>query len=258
MLPIYTRDSQGRLSLKPIIQLIFEQVYEFGVRDFCFIVGRGKRAIEDHFTPDYYYQSLLRDKNHHILDLENFYKKLKKSTIFWVNQSPNMGFGHAVLQAESYITDDEFFVFAGDTLIVSRESQHLRRLVNCYKNEVADAAFLTQKVSDPENYGIVYGVESQQKVHVSHVVEKPLRPNSNLAIMPVYIFKKQIFKDLRNVRPDHRNEIQLTDAIQSTITKGKVIATEIMEDELRLDIGSPETYFKAQVDSFKYSGKTPV
>jgi UTP--glucose-1-phosphate uridylyltransferase len=258
MLPIYTSDSQGRLSLKPIIQLIFEQVYDFGIRDFCFVVGRGKRAIEDHFTPDYHYQHLLGDKNGHILDLENFYKKLKKSTIFWVNQSPNIGFGHAVLQAEPYITDDEFFVFAGDTLIVSRGSQHLRRLVSCYENEVADAAFLTQRVSDPENYGIVFGVESQQKVHVNRVVEKPLRPESNLAIMPIYIFKKQIFKFLRNVRPDHRNEIQLTDAIQSTVTKGKVIATRIMEDELRLEIGSPETYFNAQVDSFKYSVKTPI
>ena len=85
MLPIYTRDSQGRLSLKPIIQLIFEQVYEFGIRDFCFIVGRGKRAIEDHFTPNYYYQDLLRDKNYfhydqYILDLENFYKNSNEAS----------------------------------------------------------------------------------------------------------------------------------------------------------------------------------
>jgi len=46
--------------LKPVLQLIFEQLYEVGFREFCFIVGRGKRSIEDHFTPDYSYVELLR------------------------------------------------------------------------------------------------------------------------------------------------------------------------------------------------------
>src|SRR3954451_22680982 len=55
MLPLYTVDGEAFLGLKPVLQLIFEQLYDFGIRDFCFIVGRGKRAIEDHFTPDYSY-----------------------------------------------------------------------------------------------------------------------------------------------------------------------------------------------------------
>ncbi len=51
--------------LKPIVQLVFEQLYQGSFREFCFIVGRGKRAIEDHFTPDFPYVSMLdsRGKN---------------------------------------------------------------------------------------------------------------------------------------------------------------------------------------------------
>ena len=112
MLPLYALEGQGFISLKPVLQLIFEQAYDFGIRDFCFIVGRGKRAIEDHFTPDYSYNETLRKKNNilynkYVLGLDHFYEKLRNCAIVWVNQSPPLGFGHAVLQTSSYIGDDE-------------------------------------------------------------------------------------------------------------------------------------------------------
>ena len=52
MLPIFQR-IDGELVLKPLLQVIFEQLYDVGIRDFCFVIGRGKRSIEDHFTPDW-------------------------------------------------------------------------------------------------------------------------------------------------------------------------------------------------------------
>ena len=51
MLPIFSKNGD-EISIKPILQIIFEQLDDLGVNEFCFIVGRGKRAIEDHFTPD--------------------------------------------------------------------------------------------------------------------------------------------------------------------------------------------------------------
>jgi UTP--glucose-1-phosphate uridylyltransferase len=50
------------LCLKPIVQLVFEQLYQVGFREFCFIVGRGKRAIEDHFKPDLNRSTMLDSK----------------------------------------------------------------------------------------------------------------------------------------------------------------------------------------------------
>jgi UTP--glucose-1-phosphate uridylyltransferase len=260
MLPLYALEGEGFLSLKPALQLIFEQAYDFGIRDFCFIVGRGKRAIEDHFTPDYSYNGILKNKNNiaydkYALGLERFYDKLKDCAIFWVNQSPPLGFGHAVLQTSSYIGDDEdFFLFAGDTFVMSERNQYIGRIVNSYKKENADIAFVIQNVEDPQNYGVVYAVESSEDVYyVNRVVEKPAVPESNLVIVPIYIFKNDIFNHLRHVSPDSNNEIQVTDAIQSCLSiKGKVIGTKLKQDELRLDVGTPETYFKAQLDSFRF------
>jgi UTP--glucose-1-phosphate uridylyltransferase len=52
MLPFFATSEFNTLCLKPTVQLIFEQLFDFGMRDFHFIVGRGKRALEDHFTID--------------------------------------------------------------------------------------------------------------------------------------------------------------------------------------------------------------
>lgn len=43
MLSIFSANSYGELCLKPLLQLLFEQLYSLGFREFCFIVGRRKR-----------------------------------------------------------------------------------------------------------------------------------------------------------------------------------------------------------------------
>ena len=80
MLPIYTKSKDGSLTIKPLLQTIFEILYDTGLREFCFIIGRGKRAIEDHFTPDFSYLSLLeeRGKNKKAEELRSFYEKIQK------------------------------------------------------------------------------------------------------------------------------------------------------------------------------------
>lgn len=258
MLPVFSMNNHASLLLKPMLQLIFEQMYDFGMREFCFVVGRGKRAIEDHFTPDYEFAELLKKKDKDIyekygFDLDEFYTKLRHSSIFWVNQSPPLGFGHAVLQAESYVGGEDFFVVAGDTIIISDENQHLKRLTSCSHHTKAEAAFLLMQVDHPENYGVAQVTESSEFLRINRVTEKPPAPDSDLALMPVYIFKNSIFEHLRAVLPGKGSEIQLTDAIQSIIASGKVVAgTRVRKDELMLDIGSPHTYFKAQTDSYNY------
>ena len=88
MLPIFARGTKGDLCLKPIVQLIFEQLYTVGFREFCFIVGRGKRAIEDHFTPDSSFVSKLdsRGLDSATEDLQAFYRMVDDSTLVWINQ----------------------------------------------------------------------------------------------------------------------------------------------------------------------------
>ncbi|MHA1334065.1 MAG: UTP--glucose-1-phosphate uridylyltransferase [Candidatus Odinarchaeia archaeon] len=257
MLPIFAKNSTNNICVKPLVQMIFEQLYTTGFREFCFIVGRGKRAIEDHFTPDTYYISSLnsRGKNNYAYDLKNFYAKINSSSIIWVNQPEPKGFGDAVLKAETFVSGEPFLTHAGDTLIVSKNNDHIQRLIEMHEKVNADVSFIIQPVEDPRQYGVVEVEEKGEFYKVVDAVEKPAEPITNLAIMPVYIFTSKIFDILHKTKPGVGGELQLTDAIREVIlSNGKVYAIKLRKDELRLDVGTPTTYWEALKLSYSIGG----
>jgi UTP--glucose-1-phosphate uridylyltransferase len=255
MLPLYSKNANGELCLKPVLQLIFEQLFNNGFREFCFVVGRGKRSIEDHFTPDYNFVDLLkkRGKDFYAQDLKNFYDKIEKSTIFWVNQYEPKGFGHAVLSTKSFVDNEMFLVHAGDTLILYRNHSFLKRLISNHLSSESAATLLLKEVYDPKRlYGVAEVEGDETRIKVKRVIEKPEKPPTNLALMPIYVFDPVIFRALEITPIGIGGEIQLTDGIQKLIDWGlKVEAVKLKEDELRLDVGSPETYMEAIDISFK-------
>ena len=86
------------------------------------------------------------------------------------------------------------------------------------------------------------------------MIEKPSRPESNLAVMPVYVFDQPIFDALENTTPGKNNEIQLTDGISKLLAtnKNKVIAIiKMNNDDLFIDVGNPETYWHSLKISYE-------
>ena len=248
MLPIFAKTDSGCLLVKPILQVIFEQLFDFGLREYFFIVGRTKRAIEDHFTPDHEYLDKLKNegKSEQVKGLKEFYLKLDKSNLVWINQPAPRGFGHSVLLSKNLIGDNPFLVHAGDTVIISKKNQHLSSLLkNSSKNE--GCRLLSKKVKDPRQFGVIQGIPTKNReMRVTKLEEKPLKPKTNLAIMPLYRFEPVIFPALEKTKPDKRNEIQLTDAIKK-IAKSSlhVNSLELNDSDIWVDVGSPETYWNA-------------
>ena len=249
MLPLFVKNHDGETRLKPLLQLVFESLYDAGVREFCFVVGRGKRVVEDFFTPDDSFVKQLRSKNRSTLahELSCFYEKLRNSVVMFVNQPEPRGFGDAVHRVRTFTNGECFLVHAGDDLIVSKRRNHLARLLNIFKIYDADVAFFVEKVKDPSQYGVIKGTEVDSKIYkVDDIVEKPAIPPSNMAIVGIYIFTDKIFGAIEQIKPDENGEIQLTNAIQKLVDeKRKVYSLELMRDERRVDIGTPESYWKA-------------
>lgn len=255
MLPIFSKTSHGELMVKPVVQLVFEQLHDAGLREFCYVVGRGKRGIEDHFTPDAECIQMLEDmgKNGQASDLDSFYHKLDTSTILWVNQPEPKGFGNAVLMAQPFVQNESCLVHAGDSCIISKHMDYAKRLLDGFERFNADAAFLVLEIENPKQYGIVEGEEvTPGIIRVKSVVEKPEQPKTNLAIMAMYVFHPIIFKALEATKPGRNGEIQLTDAIQKLVEWGlKVYAVKLDSSYQHLDIGSPERYWQALELSYK-------
>jgi len=256
MLPIFSKTINGNVAVKPLLQMVFEQLHDAGFREFCFVVGRGKRSIEDHFTPDHNSISMLQDmgKSGPATDLDGFYGKLKTSTILWVNQPEPKGFGNAVLMAQPFVQSELCLVHAGDTYIISQDAEHIKLLIKTYERLNADAAFIVQEIENPKQFGIIEAEEIENRIYrVRAAVEKPLKPPTNLAIMPMYVFHSVIFKALEKTQPGKGGEVQLTDAIQKLIDWGlNVYAVKLNQDQVRLDIGTPETYWEALSLSYQH------
>lgn len=254
MLPLFADSHDGKPCLKPLLQLVFEQLYSVGFREFYFIIGREKRAIEDHFTPEFDYVEMLRRmrKNELAHELKNFYKKIENSTIVWVNQPGPRGFGDAVLRVAPFVGDEPVFVHAGDTYVISDRNRHLRELIKTHKKLGADMTCLLREVKDPRRFGVAEVERFRGNVfRLKKVVEKPEKPRTNLAIMPIYIFRPVIFEALKEVPPGKGNEIQLTDGIQRLIDMGLgSYALKMSPRDIWLDIGTIETYWNALETSF--------
>jgi UTP--glucose-1-phosphate uridylyltransferase len=249
MLPIYVLGCNGVPVLKPLLQALFEQLYRFGLREYCLVVGRGKRAIEDHFTPDWDFVEKLdrMGKASIVAELTGFYRMLEDSLLVWVSQPTPRGFGDAVLTARSFVGDEDFLLAAGDTYIISEKDSFLARLLSIRPGDRPGASLLAKHVEDPRQYGVVLGEPiSNEVIRVSRVVEKPTVPLSNLAIMPFYVFTPEIMKALNTITPGVGGELQLTDAIQRLIEEKADVKAAILGDkELWLDMGTHETYFNA-------------
>jgi len=248
MLPLFFKGKGGKVYLKPMLQAIFEQLYDEGFREFGFIVGRGKRAIEDHFTPDYSFVDYLKNKNKPELarEMQEYYNKISDSTIVFINQPKPRGFADAVYQAKVFTQNEPFLMHAGDDLVFSQNNSHLKRLMKMFEQCDADVAFLVEEVEEPQKYGVVIGKEVKPYLfEVENVIEKPKKPISNLAVIALYIFKPIIYEGIEKAKPDERGEMQIADAVQVLLKRQcKVYALKLRPGERRIDIGTPETYLE--------------
>jgi len=252
MMPIFSKIHGNQRVVIPLLQYIFEQFHSAKIRDYCFVVGRDKRSIEDHFTPHQSYLNELSGNNKKMMS--NFYKKLERCHLTWINQNKPLGFGDAVKRAEKFVGNENFILHAGDVSIVSRSKHPILRLIDtAKKNPDASAILVCKKIRDAKRYGILQIKKNLPSVYlVEGVEEKPIRPKSNLGILALYYFKPEIFNSLKKTKLGKNNELQLTDGIQQMINDGKkVLAIPLTKDDVEIDVGTIETYRNAQMSSYK-------
>jgi len=252
MMPIFSQNFTKNRVVLPLLQYIYEQLYSMDFRDYCFVVGREKRSIEDHFTPhETYLKELTGDYKKFIT---KFYQKLENSHLIWINQNKPLGFGDAVKRAERYVGKEDFIVHAGDVAILSNRKHPILRLIEtAKKNPDAKAILLCKKIKDSKKYGVpTIEKTSDNLFRVKEVIEKPEKPKSNFGILPLYYFKYEIFSSLKKIKKGKGKEFQLTDAIQNLIKeKQKVLAITLNKNEDEIDVGTVESYKNSQEITFR-------
>ena len=256
MLPVYTDSNYDNdLVLKPIIELIFDGLFDKGFRRFCIIVSSNhKNIIKNHLTPDATFLKLLSKRNAYhdkrfAKILSKLYKKIDKSEIAWVSQKTPMGFGHALLSARKFVGDNNFLLHAGDTYFPNYE--FIPEFIKSFKRDrQISCNLLLESKKLLDGYGIAQIKKRNGQNVVFDVEEKPKKPKSNFAILPVYAFKPIIFDALKKTNHGYNSELQVTDAIKTMIDcNEKIVAMRIKQKWF--DIGTPQRYLDALNYSFK-------
>ena len=235
----------------PTIELILREALESGITEFLIIVSSSKNSIVDYFDRNIELERVLKEKGR-MDDYKLITELPNKINIHFVRQKEQLGLGHAILQARSFIADEPFAVLLGDDLYVGENNYPvLKQLMDVYEevnNTVIGTIHIDKK--DVVKFGICeYEDSTIGKVHkLKSVTEKPSveEAKSQNAIGGRYILSSKIFKYLESQPRSERGEIELTGAILRMMSEEDVYACEIAGS--RYDIGSRIGYIEAIID----------
>src|SRR5579872_963740 len=111
----------------------------------------------------------------------------------YILQDEPLGLAHAVLTAEPYLGESPFVMYLGDNLLQGG----IEDLVAAFRQHEPDALILLTPVPDPEQYGVAELSDGK----VVRLVEKPPEPQTDLALVGVYMFTPLIHEAARAIQP---------------------------------------------------------
>src|SRR5690606_30218515 len=144
-----------------------------GIEEILIIISTNKGAISSYFEKNADLEKFLIEKNI-MSDLNLFKTTSMGAKIFYTILEEQLGLGHAVLQAESFVGHEPFAVLLGDDVYVSKKEPALKQLINAF-NEKKSTILGTLEVpdSDTKLYGICIPSDNASKpiVELKGVVE---------------------------------------------------------------------------------------
>ncbi|WP_067499178.1 glucose-1-phosphate thymidylyltransferase [Actinoplanes sp. TFC3] len=134
----------------------------------------------------------------------------------YLQQDRPRGLAHCVQIARPFLGDDDFVMYLGDNMLVGG----IASLAEEFHRTRAAAQVTVTKVTDPREYGVA---EVDADGRVTALVEKPLHPRSDLAVIGVYFFTPEIHSAVRRIEPSARGELEITDAIALLVDEGRQV-----------------------------------
>ncbi len=175
---------------KTILGVIIDQLLDAGVTEFVFVIGYLGEKIQRY--------------------IDKAYPNLTYTT---VTQNDRRGTGHAIWLTRDAVNDDEVMIVLGDTVCDYNVKEIL-------KSDVSQIG--VRKVDDPRSFGVA---ELNDEDMVIRMVEKPLIPKSNMAMVGIYYIKETaamfaaLDAHLHNTA-DENGEYHLTNALQHMVEGG--------------------------------------
>jgi UTP--glucose-1-phosphate uridylyltransferase len=236
---------------KPVIQYVVEECVNSGIEEILIVIGRGKRAIEEHFGRSPEFERELAERGKPELSAE-IRRISEMANIHYVWQNEPKGLGDAVLCGQAFCGNEPFALLLGDTIVDSNDPARpvLKQLIEIHDEQDASVVAL-EEVPDEKvsRYGIAGGSEIRDGViKVDQLIEKPTLDEapSNLAIASRYLLCPEIFSYLADTPRGKNNEIQLTDAMCAMLAEYPMHGLRFWGK--RHDIGNKLDFIKTNIE----------
>lgn len=242
---------------KPLIQYGVEEAADAGLSNICFVTGRGKRAIEDHFDVSFELESSIAGTGKEEA-LEGIRGLIDQCSFSYTRQRQMLGLGHAILTGKRIVGDEPFGVILADDLCLTSEDEQgvMGQMAALYEQYGCSIVAIEEvPVDQVHRYGVIAGEPiTQDLLKVTDMVEKPEPEHapSNLAIIGRYILTPDIFDILEGIPAGRNGEVQITDALLQQARQGKVLAYKFRGR--RIDCGSVEGFVEATNYCFQRMG----
>ena len=90
-------------------------------------------------------------------------------------------------------------------------------------------------VKNPSLYGVA---TTDKKNKIIKIIEKPLKPKSNLAVTGLYFFDNKVVQLSKSLKPSKRKEVEIVDLLKKYKKKNQLSAEIIGRGGAWLDTGS--------------------
>lgn len=212
----YTRAKQLiPVANKPVLVRVIETIRDAGITDIGIVIGQTGAEIRAEIGDGGAW-----DVN-----------------ITYIPQENPDGLAHAVKISRDFLGDDKFVMFLGDNVIQGGISP----LISDFERNALNCKIVLKEVPNPQAYGVAVLRDTGT---VERLIEKPTDPPSNLALVGIYMFDRQIFQAVNAIQPSKRGEYEITDAIQWLIDHGHSVFPHVHKGWW-IDTGKPTDMLEA-------------
>ena len=134
--------------------------------------------------------------------------------ISYAYQQGEGGIADALKLAEDFADGEPICVVLGDNIIEG----NIKKAADDFREQGGGAKIMLKEVHDPERFGVATVKDGV----VEKIVEKPKEPESNLAVIGIYLYDAEVFEICKQLKPSSRGELEITDVNNHYISQKKM------------------------------------
>ncbi len=184
LLPVYDR---------PMIYYPIQTLVSAGIKDIMIVSGKGHAG--------------------QFLELLRSGKEFGARFSYAVQEEAG-GIAQALSLCEDFSDRGSVIVMLGDNIL----EDDITSAVHDFQKQKIGAKIFLKEVDNPKSFGVAE-VDGDK---IKSIIEKPDAPKSNLAVIGVYMYDKQVWDVVKTLKPSGRGELEITDVNNFYVGKGEM------------------------------------